>query len=265
MILRNILRAERRSSSQCEYFFWELFQQLVRREIRGASESALRLVHQEGITDENCGKRIRAKCAMSTLEPDKQRFETDVTRMMDRLYGAALRFTRNRADAEDLLGDSLAKAWKNYATLQDTDKFDGWVMRIVSNTYISRWRRHQTHQAIFDEDLCTQDLDDTESLYARLHQPFLLWWGTPEQTFVNDLLNEDIEAALGALPESFRLTVVMVEVMGYSYEEVAESMDVPVGTVRSRLNRGRKLLQKSLWEKAREAGIPIDKAGIGVN
>lgn len=191
---------------------------------------------------------------------EKARFEADVTRLMDRLYSAALRFTRNSADAEDLLGDSLTKAWEKYSTLEDLSKFDGWMMRIVSNTYISRWRRKQTHQAIFDEDLCTQDLDDTESLYAKLHQPFLLWWGTPEQTFVNNLLNEEIEAALDALPESFRLTVVMVEVMGHSYDEVAESIGVPVGTVRSRLNRGRRLLQKSLWENAREVGIPTAKS-----
>lgn len=194
---------------------------------------------------------------MSDKKCEKARFEANVTRMMDRMYSAALRYTRNSTDAEDLLGDCLAKAWEKYSTLDDPDKFDGWVMRILSNTYISRWRRNQTHKEIFDDDLCTQDLDDTNSLYAKLHQPFLLWWGTPEQTFVNNLLNEEIEAALNSLPESFRLTVMMVEVMGHSYDEVAESMEVPVGTVRSRLNRGRRLLQKSLWENAREAGIPL--------
>jgi RNA polymerase sigma factor (sigma-70 family) len=83
----------------------------------------------------------------------------------------------------------------------------------------------------------------------------LLWWGTPEQKFVNNLLAEDIERALNGISDVFREVVLMVEVMGFTYEEVATSMDVPVGTVRSRLNRGRRLLQNALWQNARDAGI----------
>ncbi len=185
-------------------------------------------------------------------------FETGVTRLMDRLYGAAVRFTRNPADAEDLMADSLTKAWNCIDSLDDRDRFDGWMMRILTNTYISQWRRQKTHDAIFEDDICTDDLDDTQTLYARLHQPFLLWWGTPEQTFLNNLLNEDIERALDSLPDGYRMVVVMVEVLGFTYEEASEALEVPVGTVRSRLNRGRRQLQKALWNNAREAGIVGD-------
>lgn len=182
-------------------------------------------------------------------------FESAVTALMDRLYGAAMRFTRDPTNAEDLVAEALAKAWKSIDKLEDRKRFDGWMMRILSNTYISQWRHQKIHDEIFEDDLRADDLDDTQSLYARLHQPFLLWWGTPEQTFVNNLLNEDIEKALDELADGYRIVVVMVEMLGFTYDEVAEALEIPVGTVRSRLNRGRRQLQNALWEHARDAGI----------
>ena len=187
-------------------------------------------------------------------------FESAVTRMMERLYGAAMGFTRNASDAEDLMAGALEKAWNSLDSLQDREKFDGWVMRILSNTYISQWRRQKVHDNIFDDDSCTHDLDDKNSLYAKLHQPFLLWWGTPEQTFVNNLLIDDIARALDQISEVYRDVVVMVEVLGFSYEEVANELQVPVGTVRSRLNRGRRMLQDTLWQNARDAGLTVKEA-----
>ena len=175
--------------------------------------------------------------------------------MMDRMYGASMRFTRNASDAEDLLAETLEKAWHRLDSLQDLDKFDGWIMRILSNTYISQWRKRKVHDEYFDDDTCTHDLDDSHTLYARLHQPFLLWWGTPEQTFVNNLLIDDIQRALDGLSDAYREVVMMVEVLGFSYEETAEALDVPLGTVRSRLNRGRRTLQDALWQNARDAGL----------
>ena len=196
------------------------------------------------------------KRLLVSKETDKRAFfESAATRLMDRLYGTAMRFTRNPTQAEDLVAETLAKAWSGFDSLNDRDNFDGWIMRVLSNTFISQWRRDKTHDAIFDDDVCADDLDDKDSLYARLHQPFLLWWGTPEQTFVNNLLNEDIESALDKLSDGYRIVVVMVEVLGFTYEETAESLEVPVGTVRSRLNRGRRQLQNALWQNARDAGI----------
>jgi len=191
-----------------------------------------------------------------TDQTDNQAFfSAAVSRLMDRLYGAAMRFTRNSADAEDLIAESLEKAWHNLDSLDDRDKFDGWIMRILSNTYISQWRRNKTRAEVIDDEPCPHDLDDKNSLYARLHQPFLLWWGTPEKAFVDNLLIEDIERALEGISEAYREVVVMVEVLGFRYEEVAEQLEIPIGTVRSRLNRGRRMLQDALWQNARDAGI----------
>ena len=182
-------------------------------------------------------------------------FEAAVSRLMDRLYGAAMRFTRNASDAEDLMAEALEKAWNALDSLDDRSRFDGWLMRILSNTYISQWRRKKVRDEIFDDDALTDDLDDRSTLYARLHQPFLLWWGTPEQTFVNNLLVEDIAAALDGISDAYREVVVMVELLGFTYEETADSLEIPVGTVRSRLNRGRRMLQDALWHNARDAGL----------
>ena len=183
---------------------------------------------------------------------DREFFEQSVSRLLDRLYGVAMRYTRNPTDAEDLIAESLEKAWKNLDSLEQREQFDGWLMRILSNTFISQWRRTKTHDKIFDDDSCADDLDDTNSLYARLHQPFLLWWGTPEQAFLNNLLKEEISHALDRLPDGYRIVVVMVQLLGCTYEEVAKELEVPVGTIRSRLNRGRKLLQDYLWQYAEQ-------------
>jgi RNA polymerase sigma factor (sigma-70 family) len=188
-------------------------------------------------------------------------FEAAITRLMDRLYGTALRFTRNSADAEDLIAESMEKAWNNLDKLDDYEKFDGWMMRILSNTYISNWRRQKTHDKIFDDNLSADDNDDRDSLYAKLHQPFLLWYGSPEKAFLNKLLQKDIEAALDSLPDNYRIVVVMVQLLGCSYEEVSENLDVPIGTIRSRLNRGRKQLQDALWENARDANLTSPNQG----
>jgi RNA polymerase sigma-70 factor (ECF subfamily) len=93
------------------------------------------------------------------------------------------------------------------------------------------------------------------SLFERLHQPFLLWWTTPEEEVIAKLLREDLDRALDALPDAFRIAIVMVEVQGYSYSEAAGLLGVPIGTVRSRLARARSQLQRALWQHAQDAGL----------
>lgn len=188
---------------------------------------------------------------------DRDRFEREVDRLMDRLYGTALRLTRHPEDAEDVVAEAVQLAWTNRAQLRAADGLEGWLFRILNNTFVSAWRRRRCRQDR-ETALDAGDEDDPEegfSLYARLHQPFLLWWGTPEERFLNDLLAEDIQAAIDALPDAYRVVVVLVEVRGHTYEEVAELLELPLGTVRSRLNRGRSRLQAALWEQAREAGL----------
>lgn len=188
---------------------------------------------------------------------DRQFFEVEVLRLMDKLYGTALRLTRNAADAEDLVAETVAKAWSELEKLRDRERFEPWIFRILNNAFISEWRSRRRRAEV--EVAAEADSGNAEeggfSLFEKLHQPFLMWWGTPEHEFLNRLLREDLEKALDSLPEAFRIVVVFVDVEGWSYAQVAEHLEVPVGTVRSRLNRGRGLLQRALWEHAQEAGL----------
>ena len=195
---------------------------------------------------------------------DRRAFEARLGDIMDRLYGTALRLTRDSHDAEDIVAEAVGNAWRRLDELRDPDRFEGWLFRILNNTFISHLRQRRCRQ---DQEADTE-FSEIESagglefsLFARLHQPFLLWWGTPEEAFVSRLLIEDIQKALDGLPENFRIVVVLVEVQGHTYDEVASLLDIPVGTVRSRLSRGRSLLQRALWEQARDAGIVSAPAG----
>lgn len=185
-------------------------------------------------------------------------FTAEVDRLMDRLYGTALRLTRNADDAEDIVAETVAKAWRNLDGLRECARFEGWIFHILNNTFVSDRRRRRCHQRL-EQEAEGSTPEETEaltfSLFERLHQPFLLWWGSAEDQFLGELLQRDIEAALDALPDAYRIVVVLVEVEGYTYAEAAEMLEVPLGTVRSRLNRGRGLLQRALWEHARSAGL----------
>jgi RNA polymerase sigma-70 factor (ECF subfamily) len=183
-------------------------------------------------------------------------FAAEIDRLADRLFGTALRLTRNREDAEDLVAETVVKAWSKRADVRDRQCFEGWIQRILSNTFMSEWRHRRASPIVALEAIDEAD-DDGESfsLFEKLHQPFLLWWSNPEERVVTKLLNEDIERALDALPDAFRVAVVLVDVQGYSYAEAAELLGVPVGTVRSRLARARSALQRSLWQHACDAGF----------
>lgn len=190
--------------------------------------------------------------------PMRRFFEEEVARLMDRLYGTALRLARNPADAEDVVAEAVARAWVRLDELRDREQFEGWLFRILSNTFIDTRRRRksrQDHEAAMHESESAVPGSLDFSLFQQLHQPFLLWWSTPEECLLDALLRENIEHALDELPDEFRVTIVLVEVQGYSYKEASELLDIPLGTVRSRLNRARGLLQKSLWQQARDAGI----------
>ncbi len=185
--------------------------------------------------------------------------EQELCGLLDRLYGAALRLTRNQADAEDLVADAVTKALASLDTLKDKEHFRPWMFRILMNTFISDCRKRAVRPQVLEEDT-TEDGSEFW-LFEKLHQPFLLWWGTPEQEFLNKILREDLERAVDALPEVFRLVVVLIELEGFSYEEAARMLRTPVGTIRSRLARGRSLLQKALWQHATDAGLKPADAG----
>lgn len=185
-------------------------------------------------------------------------FEREIGALLDSLYGAALRLCRNRADAEDLVAETAAKAWSAFAELQDRSRFRAWVFRILTNTFYSECRhRRATPEEPADMRADAQG-EAPFSLFERLHQPFLLWWGNPEQEFLNQLLRRDLERAVESLPDEYRVVVVLAELEGFTYGEIAAMLEVPIGTVRSRLSRGRALLQKALWHQAAAAGLVQD-------
>ena len=185
-------------------------------------------------------------------------FEKQVVGCLDQLYATALRLEKNREDAEDLVMEAITKAWASRQSLKRREKFRAWLLRILTNSFLSHCRKRSLRPV-------TEPWDDNSerqfSLFEQLHQPFLLWWSNPEREFVNKLLREDIEQAVDSLPEVFRVVVVLSDMEGLSYQEIAHILKVPIGTVRSRLSRGRSLLQKALWEHGREAGlVPAPRA-----
>jgi RNA polymerase sigma-70 factor, ECF subfamily len=196
--------------------------------------------------------RARVAAAVVDLsEKDRAWFEQTLLGVLPDLLSTALRLTKNPTDAEDLVAEATAKAWLNLPALRERDRFRGWVFRILANLYLSQ--RRAVARKPLEEPLNENAVDF--SLFERLHQPFLLWWSNPEQEFLSKLAREDLIRAIEALPESYRLVVTLVDIQDLSYQEVANSLDVPLGTVRSRLARGRSLLQKALWDLAAEVGL----------
>jgi RNA polymerase sigma-70 factor, ECF subfamily len=193
------------------------------------------------------------------LDTERRQFRQHLEGTLDGLYGTALRLTRNPADAEDLVADAAQRAWVGFSGLLDRQCFAKWIHRILVNAFISDCRHNRAEQAwreLADEG------DDGFSLFEKVHQPFLLWWGDPERELLNRLLREDLERALNNLPDKYRTVVVLAEIEGYTYPEIAETLEVPIGTVRSRLSRARAMLQKSLWRQAQDAGlVPPQRGG----
>jgi RNA polymerase sigma-70 factor (ECF subfamily) len=188
-------------------------------------------------------------------------FETELVALVPSLYATARRLARNEADAEDLVAEAVSRAWLGREQLRDRAAFRGWLFRILTNLFLTECRRRETRppvEPLPEEDAGVQT--SGFSLFERLHQPFLLWWSNPEQEFLDRLFREDLARAVDSLAEPFRVVVVLVELQGFSYQEVAALLEVPVGTVRSRLARGRSRLQELLWEYARTPARPAGGA-----
>ena len=185
-------------------------------------------------------------------EADRAWFGEQVDDLLPSLYGRALRLCRHRANAEDLVAEAVAKGWESLPSLEDRSAFGSWLFRILNNAFVSNSRSARSQAEHEPLDTTTNEF----SLFDRLHQPFLLWWGaSPEKDFLDRLLRTDLERAIEGLPDPFREAVVLVDVQGLRYREVATLLDIPIGTVRSRLARGRSLVQESLWQHARDAGL----------
>jgi RNA polymerase sigma-70 factor (ECF subfamily) len=180
-------------------------------------------------------------------------FSRGVEENMDALYRTALRLTGSGADAEDLVAESVTRAWAAIGSLNERDRFRPWVFRILHNTFISNYRKRAARPP---ESAYHEDSDETlGALLNEQPDEFLIWWANPERQFFNEVLGETIMAAIGELPVEFQMTILLINVEGLKYDEAAEALGVPAGTVRSRMKRGRTLLQKALWQQAREAGL----------
>lgn len=178
----------------------------------------------------------------------RARFERDVLPMLPHLYSAALRLTRNPPDAEDLLQETYLRAFRGFAGFEEGTNLRAWMYRILTNTFINSYRKKQR------EPITVQD-EDIEDwyLYDRLAGSGVE--ASAESEVLDRIPDEEVQRALEALPEGFRMAVLLADVEGFSYKEIAEIMDVPIGTVMSRLHRGRKALQKALWETVQERGL----------
>jgi RNA polymerase sigma-70 factor (ECF subfamily) len=182
---------------------------------------------------------------------DQATFSTQAMEFMPSLYSAAVRMTRNPADAEDLVQETYLKAYRGFGGFQEGTNLKAWLYKILTNTFINTYRakRPRPEQTELDE---VEDL----YLYRRLGGLEAAAAGRSAEDEVLDLFTEgEIKDALEALPEQFRLAVLLADVEGFSYKEIADILDVPIGTVMSRLHRGRKALQKTLYEFGLTRGL----------
>lgn len=179
------------------------------------------------------------------------RFERDVLPLLPGLYSAALRMTRNPADAEDLVQEAYLRAYRGFAGFEEGTNLKAWMYRILTNTFINSYRKKQR------EPVTVQD-DDVEDWYLFDRIGAAGVEASAESEVLEKLPDEDVQRALEALPEGFRLAVLLADVEGFSYKEIAEILAIPIGTVMSRLHRGRRALEKALWETVRERGLVTD-------
>ena len=188
---------------------------------------------------------------------DQARFVEDTAPFMDSLFGAALRLTRNRSDAEDLLQETFLRAYRGYARFEEGTNLRAWLYRILTNTFINTYRAKQRRPS-------ESDLADVEDLYLyrRLGGLEATQRGRSAEDELMDLVTEgEVKDAIEALPDQFRMAVLLADVEGFSYKEIAEILDIPIGTVMSRLHRGRKALQKTLHDFALDRGLLPDPDG----
>ena len=181
-------------------------------------------------------------------DPTKEEFEELALAHIDPLFSAALRLTKNDRDAEDLVQDTFLRAYRFFDKFERGTNIKAWLFKILTNTFINRYRRKVKERSVVE--------DERDTVHERFMSREASEYATnPEQYFFDRLLSDDVIEAIDALPIDFRMVVILADLQEFSYKEIAEILECPVGTVMSRLFRGRKLLQKSLRHYAIGAGV----------
>ena len=185
---------------------------------------------------------------------DRSTFAERAMEYAPQLYSTALRMTRNAADAEDLVQETMMRGYRSFETFEEGTNLRAWLYRILTNAFINRYRSKQRRPL-------ETDLADVEDLYlykrvASLENAAATL--SAEDQFLDLLTDDEVKSAVEDLPDTFKLPVILADVEGFAYKEIAEMLDIPVGTVMSRLHRGRKAMQKQLYEYAQARGLVED-------
>jgi len=188
----------------------------------------------------------------------QEQFTSDAMQYAPQLFSTALRMTRSRSDAEDLVQETYIKGWRSFHTFQEGTNLRAWLFRIMTNTYINKYNAQKRKGT-------EVELDDVEELflYKRLGSIDQSQLSSSAEDQMLELFTDDeVKSALEELPEDFRIPVLLSDVDGFSYKEISEMLEIPIGTVMSRLHRGRKAMQKMLYEYARERGLIVEPLAV---
>lgn len=191
--------------------------------------------------------------------PNREQFQKEAFPYMDEMYASALRLARQKENAEDLVSEVYSRAWKSYGQFQPGTNMRAWLYKILTNTFINHYRHKQREPGMVNLDQPSGDTETGEgtTLYDRLADTA----PKPDEVLANRFLDRDLQTAIDSLPDEFRMVVVLCDVQSFSYQDAADMLDIPIGTVRSRLFRGRRLLQKALWDQAVSTGVVSASGG----